>query len=106
MVQPEKQLFHCFGCQTGGDVFSFLMKYENLTFPEALKMLADRAHITLPERGFPKEDNSQKEKIYEIYQHAAVFYQKLFQTDLLKQCSRSHKSMENCLPIVLVVKCD
>jgi DNA primase len=82
MVQPEKQLFHCFGCQAGGDVFSFLMRYENLSFPEALKVLADRANITLPERRFAGgEDNSQKEKIYEIYQQATVFYQKLFQSD-------------------------
>lgn len=81
MVQPEKQLFHCFGCQAGGDVFSFLMRYENLSFPEALKVLADRAHITLPERRFSKEDTSQKEKFYEIYQHATVFYQKLLRSD-------------------------
>lgn len=81
MVQPEKQLFHCFGCKAGGDVFSFLMKFENLTFPEALKMLADRAHITLPERRFSKTEDSHKEKIYEIYQAASDFYQKLFQSD-------------------------
>ena len=82
MVQPEKQLFHCFGCQVGGDVFSFLMRYENLTFPEALKMLADRAHITLPERRFPKDEaSSRKEKIYEIYRVAVDFYQNLFLSD-------------------------
>ncbi len=77
MVQPEKQLFHCFGCQAGGDVFSFLMKYENLSFPEALKMLADRARITLPEKRYAKEDSSHKDQIYEIYQCAVELYQKL-----------------------------
>lgn len=81
MVQPEKQLFHCFGCQAGGDVYSFLMRFENLSFPEALKTLADRAHIPLPEKRSSGENTSLKDKIYEIYQHASVFYQKLFQSD-------------------------
>lgn len=74
MVQPEKQLFHCFGCGAGGDVFSFLMRHENMTFPEALKFLADRAHITLPERRGSREDSGQKEKMYAVCYEAAEFY--------------------------------
>ena len=50
MVNPERQTFHCFGCGEGGDVLSFVIKYYNLTFPEALKELANRYHITLPEK--------------------------------------------------------
>jgi DNA primase len=49
-VNPEWQIWHCFGCGKGGDVFSFLMELEKLTFPEALKELADRAGIELPRR--------------------------------------------------------
>ena len=49
-VSSERQLFHCFGCGVGGDAFSFVMKHEGLSFPEALEMLANRAGITLPER--------------------------------------------------------
>ncbi|HOW88389.1 MAG TPA: DNA primase [Candidatus Omnitrophota bacterium] len=74
MVQPEKQMFHCFGCGAGGDVFSFLMRHENMTFPEALKALADRAHITLPEKRSHRDDGGQKEKLYEVCQAAADFY--------------------------------
>ncbi len=48
-VNREKQFFYCFGCGSGGNVFTFLMQMENCTFPEALKQLADRAHILLPE---------------------------------------------------------
>ena len=48
-VSPNKQMFYCFGCGEGGNVFSFLMKYDNLTFSEALKELADRAGIELPD---------------------------------------------------------
>src|SRR5262245_40650052 len=46
-VSPNRQTYHCFGCHKGGDVFSFIMEYENVDFPEALKRLADRAKIPL-----------------------------------------------------------
>ena len=81
MVQPEKQMFHCFGCGAGGDVFSFLMRHENMTFPEALKSLAERAHITLPERRSHKDDGGQKEKLYEVCQVAADIYHELLFTE-------------------------
>ena len=47
-VDPDKQLFYCFGCGTGGNVFTFLMKREGLSFPEALEKLAQRAGVRLP----------------------------------------------------------
>ena len=46
-VSPNKQIFHCFGCGVGGNVFSFLMKHLNITFPEAVKMLARKYNITI-----------------------------------------------------------
>lgn len=50
-VSPNKQMYYCFGCGAGGNVFTFIMEYENQTFPEAMKVLADRAGIALPECG-------------------------------------------------------
>src|SRR5208282_1683273 len=47
MVNPERQIFHCFGCQEGGDAFSFLMKMENLSFSEAVEKLAHRAGVSI-----------------------------------------------------------
>ena len=47
-VSREKQLFHCFGCSAGGDVINFIMRIENLNFPQALRLLAERVNITLP----------------------------------------------------------
>ncbi len=78
MVQPEKQIFHCFGCGAGGDVFSFVMRHENLTFPEVLRMLADRANVRLPEPARQaSKDTGETEKLYEIYRQAAEYYEKI-----------------------------
>ncbi|HLB25758.1 MAG TPA: DNA primase [Nitrospirota bacterium] len=59
-VSPSKQIFHCFGCGAGGDAFSFLMRHGNFTYPEAIRRLADRAGIPIPEAqargGRPKEE--------------------------------------------------
>ncbi len=46
-VSPAKQIFHCFGCGCGGDIFTFLVRYESLSFPEALNMLAKRTGIPI-----------------------------------------------------------
>lgn len=79
MVQPEKQIFHCFGCGVGGDVFSFIMRYENLSFPEALRQLAEKAHITLPEPTEGKNEKSgETAQFYEIYRLAADYYHAQF----------------------------
>lgn len=65
MVSPELQIFKCFGCNLGGDVYSFLMEYEKIDFPQALKILADRVGIKLePLRGSPESQD--KEEIYKI----------------------------------------
>ena len=48
-VSPNRQIFHCFGCQAGGDVVSFLMQHENLTFPEAVRTLAKECGVEIPE---------------------------------------------------------
>src|SRR3954466_3211781 len=52
-VNPSRQIFRCFGCGKGGDVFTFLMSYENLTYPEAVRRLAERAHIVIKEDELP-----------------------------------------------------
>ena len=54
-VSPGKQMYYCFGCGAGGNVFTFIMEYENYTFVEALKHLAERAGVTLPEAEYSKE---------------------------------------------------
>lgn len=79
-VSPSKQMYHCFGCGEGGDVISFIMKYLNLDFVEALKLLAQRSNIILDEKLTNKDLEKEKEKeaIYAINKEAArYFYENL-----------------------------
>jgi DNA primase len=76
-VHPGKQIFHCFGCGVGGDVFKFIMLIENLTFPEALRRLAEKAGIALREMaGDETYDSSAKERavLQKIHDLAVKFY--------------------------------
>ncbi len=74
-VSPEKQLFHCFGCSASGNVFSFIMKMDNLTFTEAAHSLAKRAGIRIPERGTPPgKKDVLREQIYQLNHLAARFF--------------------------------
>jgi len=73
VVSPERQIWHCFGCGKGGDCFSFLMEYDHLEFPEALRILGKKVGIEIKEMpGTPSF--SQKEKIYKINKESARFY--------------------------------
>src|SRR5258708_1697443 len=74
VVSPERQIWHCFGCQLGGDAFTFLMEYEHMEFPEALRTLAQKANIELQQYKFDNATVSQKEKIYVINRIACEFY--------------------------------
>jgi DNA primase len=72
-VSPERQSWHCFGaCGTGGDIFSFVMKKENLEFAEALRLLAERAGVTLAERR--PEEERERNRLREANEAAASFY--------------------------------
>lgn len=74
MVSPSKQIFHCFGCGIGGDIVTFVMKYENISFSEALRHVAKKAGIDLGEVKFEKEDAEKREKIYQINKEAMKFF--------------------------------
>ena len=76
-VSPQKQMYYCFGCGAGGNVFTFLMNYENDTFPEAIKTLADRAGINLPEIEYSEEMKKEADKkalLLEINKEAARYF--------------------------------
>lgn len=76
-VTPGKQMYYCFGCGEGGNVYSFIMKYENYSFVEAVKMLADRAGITLPEAEYSEEERKRADlraNLLEINKKAAMYF--------------------------------
>lgn len=73
MVSPDRQSWHCFGsCQEGGDVIKFVMKYENLEFPEALRFLAEKAGVALP--SFQRREERMFYTLYDIYAEARNFF--------------------------------
>ena len=76
-VSRQKQMYYCFGCGAGGNVFTFIMEYENFSFVEALKFLADRAGVELPEQEFSKEARERADTravLLEINKAAAQYY--------------------------------
>lgn len=83
-VSRQKQMYYCFGCGAGGNVFTFIMEYENYTFVEALKMLAERAGIELPEEEYSKEAKEKadlKTAILEVNKLAAKYYYAQLKTE-------------------------
>lgn len=74
VVSPERQIWHCFGCSVGGDCFSFLMQYERIEFPEALRILAKRAGVELKRSSTFNSTASAKEKIFTLNRLACEFY--------------------------------
>jgi len=77
-VYPEQQSWHCFGaCNTGGDVFSFIMKKQSIDFGEALRQLAQRAGVTIPSRFEPGTEGEERQKLYQINEAAALYFHNL-----------------------------
>ncbi|MCF8069928.1 MAG: DNA primase [Desulfobacterales bacterium] len=91
-VSPEKQIFHCFGCGTGGNVFSFLMKNGGMSFPEAVKILARRCGVDIPDRRMTPEQKKiigERDRLVEINKMAMAFYART-----LNDGQRSTKAIE------------
>lgn len=79
-VSPSKQMFHCFGCRKGGDIFAFWMEYHKVSFPQAMKDLAERYHVRLPEKEFSplqREKQELRDQIFEINEIAARYYNQI-----------------------------
>ena len=78
-VSPDKQIFHCFGCGVGGNVFHFVSKIENVGFRESVEILANRANVPLPTTSSSEEEDKlyyMRSRVYEINKIAAMFYHK------------------------------
>ncbi|MCC8141822.1 MAG: DNA primase [Lachnospiraceae bacterium] len=87
-VSRDKQMYYCFGCHAGGNVLTFVMEYENFSFPEAMQSLADRAHIELPKQEMStaqKREADRREKLLEINKEAANYFYRLLKSPQGKQ---------------------
>lgn len=76
-VNGAKQMYHCFGCGEGGNVYTFVMNYENLSFPEAVRMLAQRAGVALPEAEYEEEQKKRqnhRQMLLDVNREAATFF--------------------------------
>ena len=83
-VTPSKQMYYCFGCGQGGNVFTFVMKYENMTFTDAVKFLADKAGISLPEQEYSPEEKKKadlKSQLLDIHKEAAMYFYRLLKSE-------------------------
>lgn len=96
-VSPEKQMYYCFGCGAGGNVFTFIMEYENYSFPEAMKYLADRAGVKLPEQEYSEQEKRQQDRrmqILELNKMAANYFYYQLRTENGAQAMRYLKNRQ------------
>ena len=96
-VSPNKQMYYCFGCGAGGNVFTFLMQYENFSFGEAMEMLAERAGVALPQQEYSPEQKRQSDKrqrLLEINKEAAKYFYTLLRNERGKNAYGYFKKRE------------
>jgi DNA primase len=79
-VHRDKQLFHCFGCRAGGDVFSFVMLAEKVPFPEAVELVAEKCGIPVPAGGPDTRKSDERRQLFEIHERAAAYFQEMLST--------------------------
>ncbi len=90
-VYPEQQSWHCFGaCNTGGDVFSFIMKKQGIDFGEALRLLAQRAGVAIPSRFEPGAESEERQRFYQVNEATALYFHSLLLDSPAGEKARSY----------------
>ena len=99
-VNPQKQIFYCFGCHKGGDVFNFIREYEGLTFVEAVKRLAERAHLPLLLESQPGQRQAEhlKETLWQIHEQVARRWQNALAGEAGAQGARDYLARRGVSP--------
>ncbi|MDP8212518.1 MAG: DNA primase [Candidatus Zapsychrus exili] len=90
VVNPDKQIFHCFGCGVGGNSVSFVMQQERIDFPEAIRILAKKVGISVPENSYSKDQGSSnvRQEIFEVNDLAADYFHKILLSDKSKEIEK------------------
>ncbi len=99
-VNPHKQIFHCFGCHKGGDVFGFVMNFENVDFPEAVRRLAERARIPLEVENNPAQRQARnlKDQLLQIHDQLSLRWQAALDNDAKGQIARDYLKKRGVSP--------
>ncbi len=103
-VHAGQQFFHCFGCGESGDVFSFMMKYYHMDFPSAVKELAEKYHIELPEYRYSKEDQLREKKkdlLFDVNEKSAVIYEGYLEKSAGARAARNYLEKRGVGPDIL-----
>ncbi|NVM23225.1 MAG: DNA primase [Desulfobacterales bacterium] len=103
-VSPEKQIFHCFGCGQGGNAFTFVMQYHNLSFPESVRFLAQKYGIEIPARQMSaaqKRKLEEKERLLKINQAAAEYFKEVLSDSTLGKPGRDYFSRRQMTPQII-----
>ena len=103
-VSPDRQIYHCFGCGKGGNVFTFLMEHENMTFIEAVKHLAARAGIRIPEKKVDDKSKEQYERLHYAHQVAleyfrSVLYSKKYHNKIMKYLHETRRISDESIEL-------
>ena len=103
VVSPSKQIFHCFSSHKGGDIFTFLMEYENLSFPEAVEKIAEKIGYVFTQNASSSEaagfKRSEKARLYECLTHTARFYHKTLLTHSHAEAARKYLEKRSIHPV-------
>lgn len=89
-VSPTRQTFHCFGCGAGGDAFKFVMLHENVEFPEAIRLLAQRAGVVLQQDDAARGEDARKDVLYKMHAEAATFFQEILKQSRSAEAARDY----------------
>lgn len=99
-VNPQRQIFYCFGCHKGGDVFAFVKEYESVDFPEAIRRLAERARIPLEYENAPGEQQTRhlKERLLQVHEQITQRWQAALANDAAGQIARDYLARRGVAP--------
>ncbi len=102
-VYPEQQSWHCFGaCNTGGDVFSFIMKKEGIDFGDALRLLAQKTGVTIPSRFEPGAGKDERERLYQVNEAAAQYFHNLLLNSPAGERARGYFTSRGLSPKTII----
>ncbi|RJR14892.1 DNA primase [Candidatus Microgenomates bacterium] len=90
VVSPERQIWHCFGCGKGGDIFTYLMELDRMEFPQALEILAKRAGVTLSKRPHKSQEQHTRDKLIELHHLTREFYQYVLLSHRVGELARKY----------------